>query len=376
MQRSLALLRQPALGSPLIAGRTATAVAGNTALRAPLPALYHASYTTGPSRRNRKLPTNTGINFVPQMEAWVVERFGKFYDVLEPGLNLLIPVVDDIRYVHSLKELIIEVPSQSAITMDNVTLHLDGVLYVKITDPFKASYGVEDPQYAVAQLAQTTMRSELGKLTLDSVFKERANLNSYIVDAINHAAQPWGVTCLRCEIRDISLPDRVVDDMQRQVSAERKKRASILESEGMRQAEINVAEGSKQSTVLASEASKEQQTNEAAGEAAAITARAEATANAIRTIAAATMEPGGKDAVALQIAQQYVEAFGQIAKEGNTILLPANASDPASMVAQALAIYGNVQPSVGASPAPALAATAHGRTAEHRARDGDERSSV
>ena len=304
------------------------------------PSRFASSYRR---RHRRDLPTNTGINFVPQMEAWVVERFGKFHDVLDPGLNLLIPLVDEIKYVHSLKEIIIEVPSQSAITQDNVTLHLDGVLYVKIEDAYAASYGVEDPEYAVAQLAQTTMRSELGKLTLDSVFRERANLNQYIVEAINMAARPWGVSCLRCEIRDISLPDRVVDDMQRQVSAERKKRASILESEGVRQAEINVAEGAKQNTVLTSQAARERAINEAEGEAQAIVAKAEATAEAIRIVAEAVeSRPGGRDAVALQVAQQYVESFGNIAKEGNTLLLPADVSSPAAMISQALGIYGTV----------------------------------
>ena len=187
-------------------------------------------------RRGRKEQLNTVINFVPQQEAWVVERFGKFHDILEPGLRILYPVVDVIKYVHTLKEIVIEIPSQSGITQDNVTMHLDAVIYIKIDNPYKASYGVEDPEYAVAQLAQTTMRSELGQLKLDEVFKERATLNWNIVEAINEAAIPWGLKCLRCEIKDIALPDTVVEDMQRQVSAERRKRASVLESEGKREA--------------------------------------------------------------------------------------------------------------------------------------------
>lgn len=276
------------------------------------------------------------INFVPQQEAWVVERFGKFHAVLEPGLRLLLPVIDTIKYVHSLKEIVLEVPSQSGITQDNVTLHLDAVLFLKINNPYQASYGVEDPQLAVSQLAQTTLRSELGKMTLDHLFRERSALNEMIVSAINQASQPWGISCLRCEIRDIMLPDKVVEDMQRQVSAERRKRASILESEGQRAAAINVAEGQKASVVLASEARREGQINEATGEAQAIRAKAEATAHAINEIAKAILSDGGQEAVSLKIAQEYIEAFGRLAKESNTVLLPTNAGDPASMVAQVL----------------------------------------
>lgn len=297
-------------------------------------------------RHIRKKPTNTIINFVPQQEAWVVERMGKFHSVLEPGLRILLPIIDEIKYAHSLKEMVVEVPSQSGITQDNVTIHLDGVLYLQIADPFKASYGVEDPEYAVSQLAQTTMRSELGKLTLDVVFKERAALNSHIVEAINTAAQPWGITCLRCEIRDIMLPDKVVEDMQRQVSAERKKRAVILDSEGARLSAVNLAEGKKTSQILASEAHQQEQTNAALGEAAAIVARANATAEAISKIALAIQTEGGRDAVALQIAQEYIHAFGNLAKTTNTILLPSHVGDPATMVAQALSVFDRLRPNV------------------------------
>ncbi len=306
--------------------------------------------------RVRRPPQNTVVNFVPEKEAWVIERMGKFHAVLQPGLRVLLPVLDRIKYVHSLKEIPVEIPSQSAITQDNVTMHLDAVLYLKVVDPFKASYGVEDPEYAVAQLAQTTMRSELGKLTLDHLFRERAHLNEMIVHAINDAAGPWGVTCLRCEIRDIMLPDKVVEDMQRQVSAERRKRASILESEGQRQADINVAEGRKAAAVLASEASRLQQENEALGHAAAIRAKADATAQALTTIAAALHTPGATDAVALQVAQQYVEAFGKLAQESTTLLLPADPADPAAMVTRALSIFaGASKHAAGASTIPALA---------------------
>lgn len=300
------------------------------------------------SRKRQRLPINLGIHFVPQQEAWVVERFGKFFDVLEPGLRFLVPIVDEIKYVQTLKEIVIEIRPQAVITQDNVTMNIDAVLYVKVNDPYKASYGVEDPSYAVSQLAQTTMRSELGKLKLDEVFKERAHLNELIVEAINEASQPWGLTCLRYEIRDIMLPDRVVEDMQRQVSAERRKRAAILESEGDRDAAINVAEGRKRAAILSSEGLKLQRINEAAGDAEATIARADASAHAVRVVASALKETGAKDAVAMKIAEEYIQAFGQLAKQGTTLLLPASVDNPASMVAQALSIYKTV--SDGGSP--------------------------
>lgn len=301
---------------------------------------YTAGYRRGGRKRKQ---VNTIVNFVPQQEAWVVERFGKFHEILEPGLQILYPIVDEIKYVHSLKEIVIEIPSQSGITRDNVTMHLDGVIYIKIGDPFKASYGVEDPEYAVSQLAQTTMRSELGKLKLDAVFKERDALNTLIVEAINSAARPWGLECLRCEIKDISLPDKVVEDMQRQVSAERRKRAQVLESEGDREAAINVAEGGKIAQILASEAEKAEQINQATGEAEAIRLKALATADAIEALAKTIEKPGGSDAVSLRLAQEYIEAFGKLAKETNTMLLPTNAGDPASMVTQATTIFDTLR---------------------------------
>ena len=304
-----------------------------------------SSYARGRERRARNSQMNTVINFVPQQEAWVVERFGKFHDILEPGLRVLYPIVDVIKYVHTLKEIVIEVPSQNGITRDNVTMNLDAVIYIKIDNPYKASYGVEDPEYAVTQLAQTTMRSELGRLTLDEVFKERQVLNQNIVTAINDAAVPWGLICMRAEIKDIALPDTVVEDMQRQVSAERRKRASILESEGQREAAVNVAEGAKASQILASEAERMEQVNQALGEAEAITAKATATAKAIEVVAAAMQVPGGHDAVKMQVAEEYIAAFGHIAKTGNTLLLPANTGDPSSMVAQAMSIYESVKTS-------------------------------
>lgn len=282
--------------------------------------------------------------FVPQQEAWVVERMGKFNRILQPGLNFLIPVVDKVKYVQSLKELAIDIPKQSAITLDNVTLNIDGVLYLRVVDPYKASYGVEDPEFAITQLAQTTMRSELGKISLDSVFKERESLNFGIVEAINKASGAWGIDCLRYEIRDIRLPQRVNEAMQMQVEAERKKRAAILESEGVREADINVAEGKKRSRILASEAEKTEQINKAQGEASAILAKADARARSLEVVAASLRLQHGNSAASLLVAEQYVSAFSKLAKTGNTLLLPSNTGDVSTMVAQAMAIYNNLGP--------------------------------
>jgi len=277
--------------------------------------------------------------FVPQQEAWIVERMGKFFRIMEPGLNVLFPVIDKVKYVQSLKEIAIDVPKQSAITSDNVTLSIDGVLYLRINDPYLASYGVEDPEFAITQLAQTTMRSELGKISLDKVFRERESLNVGIVESINKASAAWGITCLRYEIRDIKLPSRVQEAMQMQVEAERKKRAAILESEGVRAAEINVAEGKRTSRILASEAERQEQINKASGEAAAMLAVAEARAKGLQLVAKALSVQDGKEAASLTVAEQYVEAFHNLAKTNNTLILPSNAGDVPSAVAQAMTIY-------------------------------------
>ncbi|XP_033831857.1 stomatin-like protein 2, mitochondrial isoform X2 [Periophthalmus magnuspinnatus] len=298
--------------------------------------------TPAQQRWASSLPMNTVVLFVPQQEAWVVERMGRFHRILEPGLNFLIPVLDRIRYVQSLKEIVIDVPEQSAVSLDNVTLQIDGVLYLRILDPFKASYGVEDPEYAVTQLAQTTMRSELGKLTLDKVFRERESLNSNIVHSINQASDEWGIRCLRYEIKDIHVPPRVKESMQMQVEAERKKRATVLESEGTREAAINVAEGRKQAQILASEGEKAEQINKAAGEAQAVLAKAEAKAKAIRLLSDALTEQNGNAAASLSVAEQYVLAFSNLAKESNTILLPTNTGDISGMVTQAMSIYSTL----------------------------------
>ncbi|KAL0078779.1 hypothetical protein F4703DRAFT_1778091 [Phycomyces blakesleeanus] len=290
----------------------------------------------GMTPERKSLPRNTVIKFVPQQEAWIVERMGRFHRMLEPGLNILIPIIDRIKYVKTLKETAVEVPSQSAITQDNVTLELDGVLYFRIMDPFKASYGVEDAEFAITQLAQTTMRAEIGQMTLDRTLAERGHLNANIVDAINSAAEDWGIRCLRYEIRDIHPPAKVVESMHQQVSAERTKRAQILESEGARQAAINVAEGRKQATILASEAEKSEKINMAAGEAEAILLKAQASAKGIEVVARAINSDNGSDAVSMSIAEKYVEAFGKMAKEGTTMIVPSATNDAASMVVQAL----------------------------------------
>ncbi|KAI1826787.1 SPFH domain/Band 7 family protein [Xylaria intraflava] len=290
------------------------------------------------------LPANTIVRFVPQQTAWIVERMGKFNRILEPGLAILVPFLDRIAYVKSLKEVAIEIPSQSAITADNVTLELDGVLYTRVFDAYKASYGVEDAEYAISQLAQTTMRSEIGQLTLDHVLKERAALNINITAAINEAAQAWGVTCLRYEIRDIHAPEGVVEAMHRQVTAERSKRAEILESEGQRQSAINIAEGKKQSVILASEALRAENINRASGEAEAILMKARATAAGIDAVGA-SIQAGGvsaQGAVSLNVAEKYVDAFGKLAREGTAVVVPGNVGDIGGMIATALSVYGKV----------------------------------
>ncbi|XP_026217566.1 stomatin-like protein 2, mitochondrial [Anabas testudineus] len=314
--------------------RTGGAVLKNSQLT--VPRLW---VTPAQQRWASRLPMNTVVLFVPQQEAWVVERMGRFHRILEPGLNLLIPILDRIRYVQSLKEIVIDVPEQSAVSLDNVTLQIDGVLYLRILDPFKASYGVEDPEYAVTQLAQTTMRSELGKLTLDKVFRERESLNSNIVHSINQASDEWGIRCLRYEIKDIQVPPRIKESMQMQVEAERRKRATVLESEGTREASINVAEGRKQAQILASEGEKAEQINKATGEAQAVLAIAEAKSKAIRLLAEALAEQNGNAAASLSVAEQYVSAFSNLAKESNTVLLPSNTGDVSGMVTQAMTIY-------------------------------------
>ncbi|KAJ3416678.1 hypothetical protein HDV05_000508 [Chytridiales sp. JEL 0842] len=324
---------------------------------------YYGGNRYNKSSYRRSPPPNTIVLFVPQASVYVIERFGRFHKILEPGLAVLIPFVDRIRYVQSLKENTVEIPTQSAITQDNVTLEIDGVLYYKIEDPYKASYGVEDAEFAVAQLAQTTMRAEIGQMTLDRTLAERTQLNYNIVNAINSAAYDWGIKCLRYEIRDIHPPENVVVSMHQQVSAERRKRAEILESEGARQAAINVAEGKKQGMILESEAAKAKQINLAQGEFESIRLKAEAGALAINKVSEAIRKQGlqGQDAISLSLAEKYVEAFGQLAKEANTVVVPANVADAAGMVTQLRTVFDSIksrQPSSAAISGASTNATA------------------
>jgi regulator of protease activity HflC (stomatin/prohibitin superfamily) len=283
-----------------------------------------------------------GVKTVPQQQAWIIERLGKYNATLEPGLTLIIPFLDKVAYKHTLKEQAIDIRSQSAITKDNVTLQLDGIIYVRIIDPKQASYGVADPYFAITQLAQTTMRSEIGKMDLDKTFEERERLNGNIVQALNEASSTWGIQCMRYEIKDITPPSNILKAMEQQVTAERLKRAQILESEGARQSKINNAEGEKAQLVLASEASKIEQINRAEGEAQAILNVADATAKGLEMVAVAINKVGGKDAVALQVAERYIDAFSNLAKTNNTILLPQN-TDVGSFVAQALAVFERIR---------------------------------
>ncbi|PZP85603.1 MAG: paraslipin [Azospirillum brasilense] len=292
-----------------------------------------------------------GVKIVPQQQAWIIEKLGKFDRQLLPGLNLLIPFIERVAYKHSLKEFAYDVQEQPAITRDNVTMMMDGVLYLRIIDPVQASYGVSDPIYAVSQLAQTTMRSEIGKLSLDQCFEERETLNANIVTAINQASQTWGIQCMRYEIKNITPPNSVLKAMELQVAAERQKRAEILQSEGQRQSKINMAEGAKQEVVLNSEAALTDQVNRAKGEAEAIIAVAEATAKGIELIAAAISRPSGEDAISLRVAEQYVAAFEKLAKHSTTVLLPANANDTGSMVAQALTVFDQIKARSGEAKA-------------------------
>lgn len=284
-----------------------------------------------------------GVKIVPQQQIWVVERLGRFHDLLEPGLTIIIPFFDKVSYKHSLKEEAIDIKSQSAITRDNVTLTLDGVIFVKIIDPKLASYGVSNPYFAITQLAQTTMRSEIGKMDLDKTFEEREKLNVNIVNSLNEASATWGIQCMRYEIKDIEPPKSILLAMEQQVTADRTKRALILESEGKKQSQINFAEAQKQQVVLQSEGSKIDQINRAQGEAEAILSVAHATAESIEKVALAIQKQGGQDAVSLRIAEQYVHAFANLAKQGTTIIVPANAADAGSMVAQALTVFDSIK---------------------------------
>ncbi|KDM91893.1 paraslipin [Photobacterium galatheae] len=278
------------------------------------------------------------IKFVPQNTAVVVERFGKYHKTMEAGLNFLVPFIDRVAYSQTLKEQAYDVPSQSAITKDNISLVVDGVLYIKVIDPYKSSYGVDDYIFSVTQLAQTTMRSEVGKMDLDKTFEERENLNTAIVSAINDAAMPWGVQVLRYEIKDIEPPRSVLDAMERQMKAEREKRAVILESEGKRQSEINIAEGMKQARVLAAEAEKAEQVLKAEGEAQAILAVSRAEADALTIIGQVAATDEGQKAIQLDLAGKAIQAKEAIAKESSVVLLPDSNASASNVVAEAMTI--------------------------------------
>jgi regulator of protease activity HflC (stomatin/prohibitin superfamily) len=273
---------------------------------------------------------------VPQQSAFVVERLGRFHGILNAGFHVLLPFVDVIRYRHSLKEIAVDIPAQVCITRDNVQVGVDGVLYLKVLNPERASYGISDYMFAISQLAQTTLRSEVGKIDLDRTFEERTNINTQVVSELDKASESWGVKVLRYEIKNITPPSDILAAMEKQMRAEREKRAVILTSEGTRDAAINTAEGMKQEVIKQSEARKQQQINEAEGEAAAITSVATATAAGIRSVAEAITLPGGQEAVQLRVAEQYIGQFGELAKKSNTIVLPANVADVGSMIAMAM----------------------------------------
>jgi regulator of protease activity HflC (stomatin/prohibitin superfamily) len=264
---------------------------------------------------------------------------------MQAGFHILLPFVDVIRYRHSLKEAAVDIPAQVCITRDNVQVGVDGILYLKVLNPERASYGIADFYFAISQLAQTTLRSEIGKIDLDKTFEERMNINMSVVAELDKASEPWGVKVLRYEIKNITPPQDVLAAMEKQMRAEREKRAVILNSEGARDAAINNAEGEKQQVIKASEARRQQQINEAEGQASAILAVAQATAAGIRQVADAIRQPGGIEATQLRVAEQYVEQFGRLAQESNTLILPANTSDIASMVATAMKVFQ--QPKAG-----------------------------
>ncbi|MEP1742237.1 MAG: stomatin-like protein [Kangiellaceae bacterium] len=289
------------------------------------------------------------VKFVPQNRAFVVERFGKYNKTMVAGLNVLFPIIDKVAYDQSLKEHAFDVPSQSAITKDNISLVVDGVLYIKVLDPYKASYGVDAYVFAVTQLAQTTMRSEIGKIDLDKTFEERESLNANIVEAINMAAEPWGIQVLRYEIKDIEPPKTILDAMEQQMKAEREKRATILESEGHRQSAINVAEGAKRAQVLSAEAEKAEQILRAEGEAQAIIAVANAKSEAIKTVGEVAITGEGQKAIQLELASEAIDAKKAIAKDSTVVLLPDEKSGAASMVAEAMTIINKLNAGKGAS---------------------------
>ena len=278
------------------------------------------------------------VRVVPQRQAFIVERLGKYYGTLEAGFHILMPLIDRVAYRHTLKEQAIDVPPQQCITRDNITVEVDGILYLQVMDPAKASYGISNYLFASVQLAQTTMRSEMGKLDLDRSFVEREQINAEIVAAVDKASDPWGVKVTRYEIKNITPPQSIRDAMEKQMRAEREKRALIAESEGERQAKVNRAEGDKQEAIARSEGEKARRVNEAEGKAREITLVAEATAAGLRTIAEATQQPGGTDAVNLRLAEGYISEFGKLAKAGNTLIIPTDLANVAGFIKAASSV--------------------------------------
>ena len=283
------------------------------------------------------------INVVPQQHAWVVERLGKYHATLAPGLNIVVPFIDRIAYKHILKEIPLDVPPQVCITKDNTQLQVDGILYFQVTDPMRASYGSSNYIAAITQLAQTTLRSVIGRMELDKTFEERDHINTTIVTAIDESAANWGVKVLRYEIKDLTPPKEILHAMQAQITAEREKRALIAASEGRKQEQINIAAGEREAAIAKSEGEKQSSVNRAQGQAAAILSIAEASAEALRKTAAAIREPGGSDAVNLKVAEQYVNAFAQLAKTNNSIIVPANMSDIGGLIASAMQVVKSQQ---------------------------------
>jgi regulator of protease activity HflC (stomatin/prohibitin superfamily) len=278
------------------------------------------------------------INVVPQQHAWVVERLGKYHATLAPGLNIVVPFIDRIAYKHSLKEIPLDVPPQVCITRDNTQLQVDGILYFQVTDAMRASYGSSNYIQAITQLAQTTLRSVIGKMELDKTFEERDHINTTIVNAIDESAANWGVKVLRYEIKDLTPPAEILHSMQRQITAEREKRALIAASEGRRQEAINIASGEREAAIARSEGEKQAAINRAQGEATAIVALADASATALRQVGEAIRSPGGIDAVNLRVAEEYVDAFGKLAKTNNSIIVPADLGNMSGLIASALQI--------------------------------------
>jgi regulator of protease activity HflC (stomatin/prohibitin superfamily) len=286
---------------------------------------------------------------VPQQSAFVIERLGKYAGTLSAGFHVLVPFVDVIRYRHTLKEQSSDIPAQVCITRDNVQVGVDGILYLKVLNPERASYGIQDYHFAISQLAQTTLRSEIGKIDLDRTFEERTNINTAVVTELDKASESWGVKVLRYEIRNITPPGDILAAMEKQMRAEREKRAVILSSEGTRDAAINTAEGEKQQVIKASEARRQQQINEAQGQAEAILTVANATAEGLKKVGAAIMMEGGYDAVRLRVAEQYVAQFGQLVQGTTNLVLPANIGDVGSMIALAMNVF-NQQSAKGTPP--------------------------